>query len=234
MPEGNPGLVLAYGGGAIFLRDSCHKIPRYKNAIAFVDVYVYYPRMPYSEANRAGRKRAKARRVERWRKDGRCAHCGKEPYRTFRECERCLKAKACRRKRLVVERREAGTCTGCGRDRDDSRFITCAKCRSGVSGARNAQARARRAAGLCGCGELPTVGVRCEFCWLKHRARDVAGDTTKWQELKALLVDQQFRCAYSGTLLVLGENATVDHKIPRSRGGSNEIENLHWITRRVR
>jgi hypothetical protein len=29
--------------------------------------------------------------------------------------------------------------------------------------------------------------------------------------------------------LILGENATLDHKIPRSKGGTADILNLQWV-----
>jgi hypothetical protein len=40
--------------------------------------------------------------------------------------------------------------------------------------------------------------------------------------------NQRGRCAYTGKLL--GRDAQVDHKVPVSRGGTNEPGNLHWVT----
>lgn len=40
--------------------------------------------------------------------------------------------------------------------------------------------------------------------------------------------NQRGRCAYTGKRL--GRDAQVDHKIPVSRGGTNDASNLHWVT----
>lgn len=48
----------------------------------------------------------------------------------------------------------------------------------------------------------------------------------KWREMRRrLLGEQNWRCAYCGTLLEM-ENATVDHVIARSRGGGSDWGNL--------
>ena len=40
--------------------------------------------------------------------------------------------------------------------------------------------------------------------------------------------NQRGRCAYTGKRL--DRNAQVDHKIPISKGGTNDASNLHWVT----
>ena len=40
--------------------------------------------------------------------------------------------------------------------------------------------------------------------------------------------NQRGRCAYTGKRL--DRTAQVDHKIPISKGGTNEASNLHWVT----
>ncbi len=41
------------------------------------------------------------------------------------------------------------------------------------------------------------------------------------------------RCIYTGVNLIMGDNATLDHKVPKSRGGSDSIENIQWVTRTI-
>jgi 5-methylcytosine-specific restriction endonuclease McrA len=48
------------------------------------------------------------------------------------------------------------------------------------------------------------------------------------KQLMQLLKQQAYRCALSGIELT-PETAVIDHKIPVSRGGGNEIENLQWL-----
>jgi 5-methylcytosine-specific restriction endonuclease McrA len=51
--------------------------------------------------------------------------------------------------------------------------------------------------------------------------------------LRDLFEAQQRTCAYTGEVLIPGINASLDHKIPTSRGGTNDRENLQWVTARV-
>lgn len=56
---------------------------------------------------------------------------------------------------------------------------------------------------------------------------------TKWLDLYEILEKQNFKCPLSGYLLKLGDNASLDHILPRSRGGSNTITNLQWVDKEV-
>lgn len=40
--------------------------------------------------------------------------------------------------------------------------------------------------------------------------------------------NQRGRCAYTGKKL--DRSAQIDHKIPTSRGGTNDASNIHWVT----
>jgi hypothetical protein len=51
--------------------------------------------------------------------------------------------------------------------------------------------------------------------------------------LRQKLHEQQFRCWYTGQLLVPGVNASVDHTVPMARGGSHEPHNLRWVHLKV-
>lgn len=52
------------------------------------------------------------------------------------------------------------------------------------------------------------------------------------QRLYALIEQQAFTCALTGRALT-PENAVIDHKTPLSRGGTNDMSNLQWITEAV-
>ena len=51
--------------------------------------------------------------------------------------------------------------------------------------------------------------------------------------IKALFEEQGGRCAYTGEPLVPGVTASLDHKLPMSRGGLHERDNLQWVTTRI-
>ena len=96
----------------------------------------------------------------------------------------------------------------------------------------------RRDAGLClDCGnQEATVGERyplCLDCWFQGIAKKRGGSRRNGPMIKAIFEEQQGRCAYTGELLVPGVTASLDHKIPVSRGGLHERSNLHWVTNRI-
>lgn len=55
------------------------------------------------------------------------------------------------------------------------------------------------------------------------------GNKTGIALLAALWEEQAGRCAVTGDTLVPGYNASLDHIIPKSKGGTNERGNLRWV-----
>ena len=53
-----------------------------------------------------------------------------------------------------------------------------------------------------------------------------------YRAILALLESQDYLCALSGVRLDV-ETAELDHKIPVSRGGTNELSNLQWIHKKI-
>jgi 5-methylcytosine-specific restriction endonuclease McrA len=88
------------------------------------------------------------------------------------------------------------------------------------------------AAGLCqNCTRQAVPGlVTCEKHLLRALARKHLGAGRRWPELLALLDAQDRLCPYTGETLQIGANASIDHIVPRSRGGAEHIDNLHWVS----
>lgn len=58
--------------------------------------------------------------------------------------------------------------------------------------------------------------------------------TEKRKEFSLLILNklkyQNYKCALTGEKLIFGKNISLDHIFPFSKGGSDNIENLQWIT----
>jgi 5-methylcytosine-specific restriction endonuclease McrA len=92
-------------------------------------------------------------------------------------------------------------------------------------------------AGLCyRCPERATHGIRCEKHFFvmfatNHRLFPVRDGA---EMLRRIWVEQAGFCALSGVAMTTNTNrgptsASLDHKIPRSKGGGNDRGNFQWV-----
>lgn len=92
----------------------------------------------------------------------------------------------------------------------------------------------RQESGLCiRCKAPADAGASCVKCWTINVSVNVCGDTSLRLPLFDLLKSQDFRCVYSGRILVPAVNANVDHIIPKFQGGSDDIDNLQWVDKQI-
>lgn len=82
----------------------------------------------------------------------------------------------------------------------------------------------------CGTG---IVYIQCRQCFFKNMAKLHLGAVKAWEELESLYDAQNGRCRFTGELLILGSNTSLDHRVPKARGGTSEIGNLQWTTKQV-
>ena len=115
---------------------------------------------------------------------------------------------------------------------DDKKYARCSTCRSKVVKARLDKIHKLREQGLCICGKPITVRAKsgvCEDCWFRDIAKCRTGSPKNWLVIKELLQRQNYCCVYTGKELVMGENASLDHINPKSKGGDNSVSNLQWV-----
>lgn len=134
--------------------------------------------------------------------------------------------------RRAEARKTSGLCPQCGATPADGLKL-CRPCLE----ASKAHVKAKRAAGGCIRCSMNTRAVAagmCLPCWFRKMASDCCGlrgaESRRFAiELAALWHQQNGRCAVTGSELVPGSNASLDHIFPKSRGGTNSIDNLRWI-----
>lgn len=70
----------------------------------------------------------------------------------------------------------------------------------------------------------------CEYHIFEEYAHRHLKNDSRWKELSDLFYSQNQLCYLSGKKLVLGVNASLDHIVPTSKGGSfDDIKNLAWM-----
>lgn len=99
-------------------------------------------------------------------------------------------------------------------------------------------------AGLCGtCGRYPSLPAMdsnllyrlCEECYLRKTAKGCLGSMRHWRQIRQKLYDQDFTCAYTGQILVLGRNASLDHIYPIHSYPhlKEDPSNTEWVLQEV-
>ena len=139
-----------------------------------------------------------------------------------------------------------GKCTKCGRSARKGPI--CRKCHEVKS-----KKAARRAAKLtaankcCRCSrDVDTANERygysfskahefliCPVCFFKTVAAHNLGKSSRYTEIMGLFEAQGRKCACTGEPLILCSTASLDHIVPRSRGGDDSLGNLRWVLKAV-
>jgi len=167
-----------------------------------------------------------------------CVICGNPKGETkLVHCNKCNILNNIRTKKDKQKLKEEKLCLYCRKPTNNNKVLCNACLKNSVQ--QSLQLRKRRKTNnLCrSCGKSADI-VRenskiCNICWFKDIARGNTGFSKNWKLIKDLLEKQDYKCAYTGKNLIIGENASIDHIIPRSKGGSNEIQNLQWVDKDI-
>jgi hypothetical protein len=86
------------------------------------------------------------------------------------------------------------------------------------------------------CRSCPTPLMKnsktwCEKHWFAQVVYRYGFKLAGWRRAKSLLKQQNYTCPYTGRKLVIGVNASLDHKNPRSRFPhlKNDWNNVEWV-----
>jgi 5-methylcytosine-specific restriction endonuclease McrA len=122
----------------------------------------------------------------------------------------------------------AGLCY-CGRVRTDERKF-CGVCRASQARCKSTLRAQRLAASLCTkCGDTAVASEFCVPCWFAHTASGTTAGQCRGADLFALWIQQGGLCALTGDPIAPGHNLSVDHIVPRSKGGGHDIANLRLV-----
>lgn len=184
---------------------------------------------------RAKREAYRKRKEQRYIASGKCKLC-QSPLDgvAYSKCANCRKTYSTHNKNKVTKRITEGRCNQCGGDRDRTDRLSCKKCRDFHKEVVARRWERAKADGKCVyCPELAVVtgGKRnvCMRCWFRGIAGQTLGDIKKWVVLKELWDEQDGLCKYTGIGLVPGPTSSIDHKLPSSKGGGDEKDNLQWV-----
>ena len=83
----------------------------------------------------------------------------------------------------------------------------------------------------CSTQRLKNSNLYCEKHWFQYVSKNHLGTMKRWKEVKILLEEQNYKCAYTGLILTPALDASVDHIIALSTDAEqyNKIENLQWV-----
>ena len=127
-----------------------------------------------------------------------------------------------------------GLCIRClGKMADREGKLLCSSCQEKQASRQQCLIESRLRDGLCKhCGlnkVTSTESVICNICYMKRTAYRFLGSQNRFDELQTLFDNQKGVCPYTGIKLILGVNVSLDHIIPKSKGGRSEVDNFQWV-----
>jgi len=134
------------------------------------------------------------------------------------------------KREFVKGQREKGLCIECVNPVTNG--IRCKKCYDRQrKWTQDKRAEWKKEKSCSGCGrECLSNKKVCEKCYLIKVSANRLGSGKYWNELKTLLEKQSFRCKLTGDKISF-DNMELDHILPTTRKGKNELSNVRWVTK---
>jgi len=135
------------------------------------------------------------------------------------------------KRKFVKSQKEKGLCVECSNKVNNS--IRCDACNKRRAEKNKVNYNKWKEEGMCcQCGK-ETVGDKnyCEKHYLMKISYTRLGSQSYWKELKLLIEKQNFKCALTGDEISFEMDIELDHKLPKYRGGTNDLSNVQWVTK---
>jgi hypothetical protein len=135
------------------------------------------------------------------------------------------------KREFVKSQKEKGLCVECSNPVNNS--IRCDACNKRRTENRKKNYQEWKEKGLCcQCGKETLNNKNyCEKHYLMKISHARLGTQTYWKELKKLIEKQDYKCALTGDVISFDMNIELDHKLPKYRGGLNDLLNVQWVTK---
>lgn len=167
--------------------------------------------------------------------NGRCIQCDRKVIDNKQLCIECRNKQKYERKKRSEFRKENNLCVKCGNSCVEGNYH-CTRCFENNNKSYKKRKKINLEKGIClNCRNFCITdkdGIvlhkLCEICYLKGISISHFGNVSYWEKLKFLYENNPI-CPFTKKKLILGINTSLDHIVPKSRGGLNEISNLQWV-----
>jgi hypothetical protein len=148
-----------------------------------------------------------------------------------------LRCDTCRKKRnslKAIDRKNrllGGLCCDCHKPVNKHK-CRCDKCHDKMHAILSKKREDRKNSGLCvRCGKFKKIHnlLCCEVCYFKIACVNAKMGASNWRVLQDVFNGQSGICPYTKRKITIGVDASLDHKIPTSKGGDNNPSNIQWV-----
>ncbi len=128
----------------------------------------------------------------------------------------------------IAKFKAEGLCLKCGKNFPIPNKNLCEKCNEDMHERSRRKYQKDKSNGDYHCGYKAIIKGNCVSCWFDQIARNATGSRLNGVYLAEKFEEQKHLCYYTNKIMIPGVNASIDHKIPRKRGGSDDLINLVW------